>query len=832
MADRRRRRRRASQDSEDDDESGTGSDSGRSGSPTTKSRVRDPDPAEEVASRAEVKSGAESECESEDGVGEAVLSDYDSADPEENGSHSEGVEEEEEAQKYSDEEAPAVATEAKPSAADGTTQGEEREEEDEEAEGQRQGQGKGQTKEESKTEEKGNLAGERQSGDGQESTDDPETKAGGKPGQQLDDDEDRKNPAYIPRKGLFFEHDVRGHTQEEERPKGRNRKLWKDEGRWEHDKFREEEQAPKSREELIAIYGYDIRNGGSPGDRSYRQRRPRQSISPSREKRWREGGERPVRSWQSGGGLNRGSAPLPSSIQPSSTSPSSLPFSSAQRSSNPAKPPPLRSRPSHQNHIPPQSQYRNNESNAAQMYPRERQGPKAQSEPAGDRGVINRGGRGAARGGPSVVIEDITVSQGSTGEEDLSLNAAMTATSQPVRYQSASPRRQQQEQKGSSDRSAPGSTVSLSTSDPSLPTSMAVVNREASPPTERPVERKSYSLARRTRSRAADLGSKQPSMEESAVGGNTSSTGSVGGKSWTGGVNGPNQTGDVGGLTELDQDVARLSLAGQGWSQGQTSYMRSEMRGVPTPMHIPGAPPQFSSMEEIGVGSSRAKRYSSQRQRAVPEPAPPMHLGVMEGPYYEPMSYQGPIYAHGDGPTPIPPQGMLVQPEMHIPHPGLHPHQSGGPIANPALYGGPPVSLSPGQPQQLLPPPFYPPPGVMTFPYPTMYPTPQGQSQVTYGGVTYYDTMQQQAQPKPSPPRRKSQPVTIKPPPEEQGGRVGEELWSRTAATGNQGGTMEQSGNRLFRHRFDPANVSLSNNVDPENCFSYVLSNLGSDRIV
>lgn len=59
------------------------------------------------------------------------------------------------------------------------------------------------------------------------------------------------------------------------RPKGRNRKLWKDEGRWEHDKFREEEQAPKSREELIAIYGYDIRNGGGPGERSYRQRRPR-----------------------------------------------------------------------------------------------------------------------------------------------------------------------------------------------------------------------------------------------------------------------------------------------------------------------------------------------------------------------------------------------------------------------------------------------------------------------------------------------------------------------------------------------------------------------------
>ncbi|XP_044037471.1 protein CASC3 [Siniperca chuatsi] len=786
MADRRRRRRRASQDSEDDDESGSGSDSGRSGSPGTKSRGRDPDPPEPTVTRVEAKSEVQSECESEDGVGEAVLSDYDSADPEENGSHSEGVEEEEEAQHYSDEEAPAATGEPKPSAADGPTKEKKPQEgEEEEEEEEAEGEGGGQIKEESKAEEKGNLAGERQSGDGQESTDDPETKVGGKPGQKLDDDEDRKNPAYIPRKGLFFEHDVRGHTQEEERPKGRNRKLWKDEGRWEHDRFREEEQAPKSREELIAIYGYDIRNGGGSGDRSYRQRRPRQSTSPSRDKRWREGGgERPVRSWHNGGGggggggLNRGGAPPPSSIHPSSTSPSSLPLSSAQRSGNSSRPPPSRSRPSHQNqmHLPPQSHYRNNESNAPQMHPRERQGPKAQSDPTGDRGVGSRGGRGGGggggRGGPSVVIEDITVSQGGVREQDLSV--ATAAAAQPGGYKSASPRRQQQEQRGSADRSAPGLAASSSTSDPSLQSSAAATNREVSPPTERPVERKSYSLARRTRSRPAELGSKQPSVEESAAGGNASSPGSVGGKSWAGAGDGPSQAGGGGGgggggLAELDQDVARLSLAGQSWSQSPTSYIRSEMRGLPSPnpIHIPGGPPQFSGMDEIGVGSNRAKRYSSQRQRAVPEPTPPMHLGVMEGHYYEPMSYQGPIYAHGDGPAPIPPQGMLVQPEMHIPHPGLHPHQSGGPIANPALYGGPPVSLSPGQPQQLLPPPFYPPPGVMTFPYPAMYPTPQGQAQVTYGGVTYYDTMQQQAQPKPSPPRRTSQPVTVKPPPPE-----------------------------------------------------------------
>lgn len=42
----------------------------------------------------------------------------------------------------------------------------------------------------------------------------------------------------------------------------------------------------------------------------------------------------------------------------------------------------------------------------------------------------------------------------------------------------------------------------------------------------------------------------------------------------------------------------------------------------------------------------------------------------------------------------------------------------------------------------------------------------QAQSQV-FGGVTYYNPVQQQVQPKPSPPRRTSQPVTIKPPPPE-----------------------------------------------------------------
>lgn len=69
------------------------------------------------------------------------------------------MEEEEVAEHYSDEEAPAATSESKPAAAGSPTKINE-----EGAEGDGAG---GQSKEGSKAEEKGNLAGERQSGDGQ-----------------------------------------------------------------------------------------------------------------------------------------------------------------------------------------------------------------------------------------------------------------------------------------------------------------------------------------------------------------------------------------------------------------------------------------------------------------------------------------------------------------------------------------------------------------------------------------------------------------------------------------------------------------------------------------
>lgn len=50
------------------------------------------------------------------------------------------------------------------------------------------------------------------------------------------------------------------------------KKVWKEDGKWQHDRFSAYDQSPKSREELVATYGYDIRNEEGP-PRARRRRR-------------------------------------------------------------------------------------------------------------------------------------------------------------------------------------------------------------------------------------------------------------------------------------------------------------------------------------------------------------------------------------------------------------------------------------------------------------------------------------------------------------------------------------------------------------------------------
>lgn len=277
--------------------------------------------------------------------------------------------------------------------------------------------------------------------------------------------------------------------------------------------------------------------------------------------------------------MHRGGPP-PSSSQPSSTPSPSHPFSSAPRSYIPSRPPASRSRGPHLGHTQPtpHSHYRNQESNTAQMRSRDRPSSKVQSESVSDVGVTSRGGlSGGSRGGAVLVVENSNISQESVDGQDLSTATFTASVPPPSGSHQFTSRRYQQEQRGTAERGSPQPAVSSSTPDPSLQSSTGAA-REASPPAERPVERKSYSLGRRTRSRPADLGSKQPSVDETPARGNASSPSNVGRKGWTGGE-GRSQIGVGGMTTELDQDMGRLNLAGQSWSQSPASYIRSEMRG-------------------------------------------------------------------------------------------------------------------------------------------------------------------------------------------------------------------------------------------------------------
>ena len=121
-----------------------------------------------------------------------------------------------------------------------------------------------------------NLPGasdERGAGDGQEET-------------AVDDDEDRRNPQYIPKRGVFYEHDDReedevndqevkeGEETEVVEKRPGKQKVWRSEQteKWGHDKFLELEQEPKTKDELVAAYGYDIRNEDN-APRARRRRR-------------------------------------------------------------------------------------------------------------------------------------------------------------------------------------------------------------------------------------------------------------------------------------------------------------------------------------------------------------------------------------------------------------------------------------------------------------------------------------------------------------------------------------------------------------------------------
>ncbi|KAK6644925.1 hypothetical protein RUM43_001201 [Polyplax serrata] len=100
-----------------------------------------------------------------------------------------------------------------------------------------------------------------------EDEDVPDTKAE----TQLDHDQDRRNPQYIPKGGAFYEHDNRtslGDVENKDPQEiDKKKKVWKESKeaeRWLHDWYKESEQQPKTKAEILETYGYDIRNEEAP----------------------------------------------------------------------------------------------------------------------------------------------------------------------------------------------------------------------------------------------------------------------------------------------------------------------------------------------------------------------------------------------------------------------------------------------------------------------------------------------------------------------------------------------------------------------------------------
>nr|XP_021207055.1 protein CASC3 isoform X1 [Bombyx mori] len=145
-----------------------------------------------------------------------------------------------------------------------------------------------------------------QGSDSDHSERDPEAQEGER---RVDDDEDRSNPQYIPKRGTFYEHDDRTAASGEEsvnttsetaseKKEGsettteRRRPPRKSDivNKWTHDKYNENEQMPKSRDELVAIYGYDIRNEDAP---PHARRNRRYGF-----RHWRRGPNKYTRTWE------------------------------------------------------------------------------------------------------------------------------------------------------------------------------------------------------------------------------------------------------------------------------------------------------------------------------------------------------------------------------------------------------------------------------------------------------------------------------------------------------------------------------------------------------
>lgn len=101
----------------------------------------------------------------------------------------------------------------------------------------------------------------------------------------MDDDEIKTNPAFIPKSGQFYQHDLRTGNepdaveapQEEAKTERQSRA---DVNKWTHDLYNEQRQQPKIKHETSNVYGHNSQSKESTGDEEVGEQQQQESRPP------------------------------------------------------------------------------------------------------------------------------------------------------------------------------------------------------------------------------------------------------------------------------------------------------------------------------------------------------------------------------------------------------------------------------------------------------------------------------------------------------------------------------------------------------------------------
>lgn len=558
------------------------------------------------------------------------------------------------------------------------------------------------------------IEDQREDGDGEEESAQIKNK-------KLDDDEDRRNPQYIPKKGTFYEHDDRTTLDEIESADkegenvntenidkkqgtsvqtGKKGKVWTEQvDRWTHDLYVEEEQGPKSRQEIIETYGYDIRNEEAP-------------PKARRRRRYGRGPNKYTRNWEDEAAYNRSTGTRRKQFQNNREDFPALGGRRRSQSTEDDK------KGVHENlDMPKQAQINTINKSVSASLPNQMQGMNKKSRPFDkDKKTVRMGDNKQVHANvPQSAPKEIRIKVGEKNrrikfvDKEKKIGPAGDAPTKKDGYRSYS---------------EPANNIVMGI-EKELPMGRGI-GRGRGRRSPSPLHTTSKNTPFKGRAKVIT-----PSSYEKVPGS---------------GGNSLKHAADA-----LAHDFHYMNMNNNGNEIAQENNAVNRERKVIIPQHE--IPPRMQDNMAVNsnVGSNRSKRYSTQRQRSLPESAttysPPPPAAHNMG-FYPP----GQTAFHNAPPGPVFNEGVPVPPP---------PATSTQLRMMPFLPSGPP-------------PPYPPPPIINYVPSPA-YALPlqppavqQAELYQGQGGITYYNTESQAVLPRQTPPRRIKLAIPIVPPPERQ----------------------------------------------------------------